>query len=1385
MDSDDSQDRISRLRQKERKHYTEDAINDEEIEGKRMFSVEDKLSSERFCTYFVKEVKGEDFNLRHLQEHGFETPVMIREKAGLGMRLPSKNFTVNDVRQCVGSRRMLDVMDVTTQKDIEMSMKDWVKYYENPVRDKLLNVISLEFSHTKLENYVESPTVVREMDWVDRVWPRHLKQSQTEATNIIEDMKYPKVQKYCLMSVKGCYTDFHIDFGGTSVWYHILHGSKVFWLIPPTEKNLQLYETWVLSGKQGDVFFGDTVEKCGRITLEEGWTFFIPTGWIHAVFTPQDSLVFGGNFLHCFGIEKQLRIAQIEDSTRVPAKFRYPFYTEILWYLLERYVHCLLGRSHLAPVSHRHDSPSKTSKQEKEGSETSPTSTGAAAAGEAERQPNGTMMTPPASPRTAAAPALETVPQEASFIGNPQLAVALAAAAAAAGAPQSKPPAVATSASPLIPFGKLVTAGEVPFYNPTAAFAVSAPKFPHPEGLTADGRIDPTNVEAVRRILDSVARMHHTTLPQFESPEALAAAAAATAAAATAVAASAAAAANTATATTASPTAATSGVRPPVHLSLLEISGLKAILKWLTNLPTTKKNVPELIKNPNALLNDVRLLLELHKNDDPKLAITGKPTLTWPDSPKKIRSVGGGKHRPSPSSGGGSKSKSGSSKNNSSARRRRTRCKKCEACLRTDCGECHFCKDMRKFGGPGRMKQSCISRQCMAPVLPHTACCMVCGKDGWEKAENSEEEVSSLMECSICWEIVHPDCLRARLGTADGVMNEDLPNSWECPRCCNNGKGGQSKPRQVKGARHKPSDLLRPPLLTNIGGMMPDIAKDGVGGGSNSMDLKPPLDVPTLVPTAVVGSASILSPELHMKKRQLSGEASESLLKKKIKVEIPCELDFNEEDKFLERKPASPLCLLRRNIDSKSFDKEEKIPKYARRKTDSPQKMESEMHVRSCSQGRAVPTEDRESPQLSPRASPRIAASTNQSSQKTRVSSRVLAAQNGNTPPTDENKANVRTEARHKGLMKCEVKVEKCDADLLQRKRKLSETLQSPPSDAPSPGNRVSGRLQARNLITQSPTRVPPRVVANGKTQLRKPLYVVRPAPIQQEKSRNESKDRSSGNYVNYALDRDVMISVFPYLCRNDLCRCMQVCKAWNQWCLDSKLWQHIDLTRRQIMAQHLAGLVRRQPRSLVLAWTNISKKLLGWLMSRLPQLRHLDLSGCSSASVMALRTCNTPMLTSLDLKFVEGFHDSLLRELLSPPPDSRPGLIESRTRLRNLSRLCLSGCDITDVALRYVTQHLRLLTLLDTSHCNKVTDAGISLLGAVGSVTRDTLTHLNVSGCKKLTDASLDHMRRCSNLTCIDLRSCPDISTAACKKFISQSKHSLVMVKGKLIEKQ
>lgn len=45
------------------------------------------------------------------------------------------------------------------------------------------------------------------MDWVDNMWPPDLKQSQTEATNIISEMKYPKVQRQGL-AVEGLFSVF-------------------------------------------------------------------------------------------------------------------------------------------------------------------------------------------------------------------------------------------------------------------------------------------------------------------------------------------------------------------------------------------------------------------------------------------------------------------------------------------------------------------------------------------------------------------------------------------------------------------------------------------------------------------------------------------------------------------------------------------------------------------------------------------------------------------------------------------------------------------------------------------------------------------------------------------------------------------------------------------------------------------------------------------------------------------------------------------------------------------------------------------------------------------------------------------------------------------------
>jgi len=338
------------LRAKRKTYIDGMSSSDEETENiERTLDPEDIVASKNYPAYFIKEMQGDEVTLEHFQKTGLKNPIFVREKTGLHMKIPDPTFTITDVRNLVGGKRILEVMNCATQSNAEMTLKDWEEFFTAPDRDDTkLNVISLEFSHTKLDSYVVAPRVVRQVDFTDNVWPRHLKEMQEDTTNDMSRMLYPKVQKYCLMSIAGCYTDFHVDLGGTSVWYHVLRGKKVFWLIPPTPANLKAFEHWTMSGKQSDVFFGDLVERCGRVSLEPGNTFFIPSGWIHAVYTPIDSLVFGGNYLHPYAIERQLRVAQLEETLKVPHKYRFPFFTEMMWWVLDRYCYHLLGRHHMA-----------------------------------------------------------------------------------------------------------------------------------------------------------------------------------------------------------------------------------------------------------------------------------------------------------------------------------------------------------------------------------------------------------------------------------------------------------------------------------------------------------------------------------------------------------------------------------------------------------------------------------------------------------------------------------------------------------------------------------------------------------------------------------------------------------------------------------------------------------------------------------------------------------------------------------------------------------------------------------------------------------------------------------------------------------------------------
>ncbi|XP_059047248.1 histone lysine demethylase PHF8-like [Achroia grisella] len=273
----------------------------------------------------LQRLRSHQFTEEFIRDDGFTKPVIFSTPEGLDLKVPNPaTFTVRSVLRFCGAQLEVEVIDVRKQSTLRMPLGDFVDYFETPPEhrdDKALNVLSLEFSDTNLAPLVEPPGLARRLDWAERAWP--------EAAG---ERPRPAVQKYCLMSAAGSYTDFHVDFGGTTVWYHVLHGRKIFYLVPPTATNLALYQQWSAANNQNERFFGDMVEWYGTAELLAGQTLFIPSGWIHAVLTPCDSLVFGGNFLHSYAIEMQLQVYEIERRVETPTMFRYPLFEAMHWY---------------------------------------------------------------------------------------------------------------------------------------------------------------------------------------------------------------------------------------------------------------------------------------------------------------------------------------------------------------------------------------------------------------------------------------------------------------------------------------------------------------------------------------------------------------------------------------------------------------------------------------------------------------------------------------------------------------------------------------------------------------------------------------------------------------------------------------------------------------------------------------------------------------------------------------------------------------------------------------------------------------------------------------------------------------------------------------------
>ncbi|XP_051991489.1 F-box/LRR-repeat protein 19 [Xyrauchen texanus] len=820
------------------------------------------------------------------------------------------------------------------------------------------------------------------------------------------------------------------------------------------------------------------------------------------------------------------------------------------------------------------------------------------------------------------------------------------------------------------------------------------------------------------------------------------------------------------------------------------------------------------------------------------------------------------------------------------ARRRRTRCRRCQACMRTECGECHFCKDMKKFGGPGRMKQSCLLRQCTAPVLPHTAVCFACGEAGKEDTVESEEEKFSLslMECTICNEIIHPSCLK--MGKSEGIINDEIPNCWECPKCHKEGKtskdqgDGLGKRRMDNGevSRWKLTD--DPPPSKKKPTSLEDTARHDGHKRKKEKDL----------PQESVSKKKIKGArDKHLKKKAKpkSSDSSEANGPNSSSggshssgggssVAQPSSINPSQDQRSHHREKLERfkrMCQLLERVRDSSSSSSSSSETDSESDSDSPSPaVASEPSSPSASYGNSCTRERERNRRLA-----ELGFSASDDSED----ERVIAEQeqdNGSEPQTQRRRGDAGPKVR-KVVIDTEADDEQGSSDRGRKPVTLAppsplSTTQAPPSgqghltgheglpskrsngqDARNGRTRVGGRETQEKENSNSSTvsnhrhgtmksvrgskirggsrqgqNVPSNKstgtatvgsgTANGSTAMSNlanpvssslPLHrsqqsrlipahsqmVKRspaampspPRPVQMERhlvrpppSCPEPHCLPLDSGASHVLPREVWLSVFQHLSQRQLCVCMRVCRTWSRWCCDKRLWTQIDLSRqRSITPPMLSGIIRRQPISLNLGYTNISKKQLMWLINRLQGLLELNVSGCPWSSVSALCQSVCPCLRLLDLSRVEDLKDSHLKELLAPPSnDTRSAHGDNRGgRFQNVTELRLAGLEVTDALSRLIVRYLPHLTKLDLSQCCHITDQTILTLTSPISPLRESLIHVNLAGCVKVTEQCLPFLRRCASLQSVDLRSCGLLAPDICQLHCFPSPEDRVLLKN------
>lgn len=302
-------------------------------------------------------VKGE---LSHI--HLIQNGVVAENKETATGFFVLKDFNLETMRDYIlttsAKKEKIDVVYSRTQKVVRMCLETFFLRFDD--KDSVVNMISLEFSHMYIDKTFHGefqlPALVRDESMASKLFEflnekvdplnAQLRQvlKKEERKEVTAERDYWKRQldhvhhymRFILISNGGSFSDAHVDFGGTAVYYHVIEGSKIFYVAKNTPENMALYRQWETDRKKNRVWIGVSLwDKWQRIEIKAGNTAIIPPGFIHFVWTPVNSLVIGGNFLMERFLNTHFEFAQLDSEAlainRIKVESTYMHFYNLMW----------------------------------------------------------------------------------------------------------------------------------------------------------------------------------------------------------------------------------------------------------------------------------------------------------------------------------------------------------------------------------------------------------------------------------------------------------------------------------------------------------------------------------------------------------------------------------------------------------------------------------------------------------------------------------------------------------------------------------------------------------------------------------------------------------------------------------------------------------------------------------------------------------------------------------------------------------------------------------------------------------------------------------------------------------------------------------------------